>query len=340
MADAPRKSLLAAAKDKIKQAAKNIAAQLDFFARFQAPEIEAPIDFPIDVGRDTIWATEQQMAALFGVDQKEVKAELRRLFDTGELNDDQSTHAVFDSKDKNGRIIPQVDHYSLDVIFPIGYRINGKRARTFMRWANSVLKGYIEEGYALNGARLSRDPKALQSLVDEVRAIRASEKLMYDKVRETLALCAADYDPSSETVRQFFADVQNRFHFAVTENTAAQIILSRADGTKPNMGMIAIGNQAPTLALAKVAKNYMTTEELRQMELLGEQWLLFAESMALRRKQVSMERLIRKLDEILDVLEYRVFPGYKGLPGSRDAANEHARIQLGIYKETQKRALR
>jgi hypothetical protein len=333
-------------RDRIKSAVSVVkkavieAAQFDFFARFQAADVsEKSIDFSIDMGRDTVWATQNQMAELFGVDQSVVSKHIANIFDQDELPDDDSTHAKFALVQKEGarEVSRQISHYNLDVILTVGYRVSGSRAAEFRKWANSVLKGYIEDGYALNGARLKSDPAALQKLAAEVRAIRTSEKQLYEQVRETFKVCSIDYDGQSEEARQFFAQSQDRFHYAVSEHTAAQIILERADGKKPNMGMIALGNEAPTLANAKVAKNYMTGDELRAMELLGEQWLLYAESMALRQKAVSMDRLVTKLDELVNVMEYSVFPGYKGLKGKRPAADDHARRELELFRKEQKR---
>lgn len=343
MSDVPKKGKLSAFRERLSSVVKAVkeAAQLDFFARFKSSEQEDAIDFPIDVGRDTVWATQAQMASLFGIDQSVVSRHIKSIFENNELQDNEATHAKFASvQNEGGREVSRmVSHYSLDVIFTVGYRVNGARAAQFRQWANGVLKGYVQEGYALNGARLQSDPIALQNLASEVRAIRTSEKQMYEQVRETFKACSIDYDPKSDAARRFFAHSQDRFHYAVSEHTAIQIILDRADHAKPNMGMVAIGNERPTLELACVAKNYMEPDELRSMELLGEQWLLYAESMALRQKAVSMERLIAKLDQLIEVMEYSVFPGYQGIGANREKANEHAKLQLEKYRAGQKRVL-
>jgi len=333
------RSRLLGAAEKVVKVIKD-SAQLDFFARFKSGDKEnETIDFPIDMGRDTVWATQEQMADLFGVDQSVVSRHIKNIFENKELDLDDSTHAKFALvRFEGGREVSQaISHYNLDVILTVGYRVSGSRASEFRKWANGVLKGYIEDGYALNGSRLQSDPAALQKLAAEVRALRTSEKQIYEQVREAFKLCALDYDSKSDEARKFYAHTQDRFHYAVSEHTAAQIILERADHTKSNMGMIALGNEEPTYQAAKVAKNYMTSEELRAMELLGEQWLLYAESMALREKAVSMERLTKKLDALVEVMEYSTFPGYKEIKGTRTDADAHAKKEFDAYKSKQKK---
>ena len=310
-------------------------AQLDFFARFKSEGPGQEIDFPIDVGRETVWATQKQMADLFGVTHPVIATHIKNVFESNELERDEATHSKFVLVQTEGgrQVSREVSHYSLDVILTVGYRVSGSKAAEFRKWANGVLRGYIEQGYALNGARLQSDPAALDALAQEVRAIRTSERNLYQKVKDTFAACAIDYDPSSNEARKFFAYSQDAFHYAVSEHTAAQIVLERADSMKPNMGMVALGNRSPTFADAKVAKNYMTTAELRSLELLGESWLLYAEGMAMRKLKVSMARLLAKINELIKVNEYTTFSGYDKIDSSRPMADNHAKDQLDLYKQ-------
>ncbi len=323
----------AAVVAKVRDAARE-AAQLDFFARFKEPDSNREIDLPVDVGHDTMWATQAKMAELFGVDQSVIARHIRKTFDENELEETEATHAKFASVQNEGgrEVTRQVSHYNLDVILAVGYRVSSKKATAFRQWATRVLKGYIEEGYALNGARLHSDPIALQRLAEQVRAIRTSEKSLYQGVRDTFAACAIDYDSNSQEASSFFAYSQDAFHYAVSEHTAAQIVLARADANKPNMGMVALGNKPPTLADAKVAKNYMSREDLRSLELLGEAWLIYAESITHRGIQVSMARLLAKVNELIIANEYKAFPGYGRVRSSRPAANAHAERQFRAYK--------
>lgn len=315
-------------------AAIKVATQLDFFARFKPSEGTAPeILFPIDMAGDTVWATQAQIAALFERDSDTVGHHISNIYSEGEL-ERPATTARFPVVRQEGerQVSREIEHFSLDLILAVGYRVSGKKATEFRKWANSVLKGYIQDGYALNGRRLDADPAALLRLAQDVRAIRTSEKNLYEQVRETFKACSIDYDKDSEEARRFFAQSQDMFHYAASEGTAAQIILSRADASKPNMGMVALGNRPPTLADAKVAKNYLTEKELASMRILGEQWLLYAESMAIRQKSVSMQRLLDKIQELVSVHEYSIFPGYMSIGARRAQADAHAQRQYEIYK--------
>lgn len=306
------------------------AAHLDLIAKYQSEGKGDAIDFPIDLGQDTVWATQQQIADLFEKDRSVISKRIKAIFADGELEED-SVCAKFAQTGPDGKTY-QVTHYNLDVILAVGYKESGKKAAAFRTWATGVLTSYLRDGYALNGKKLDRDPAALRRLAQEVRAIRTSEKHLYEQVRETFKACALDYDGASDEARQFFATCQDKFHWAVAEQTSAQIVLERADHRKPAMGMTTIGNKSPTLAEAKIGKNYLEGEELRSMEILGEQWLLYAEGMAQRGKAVSMSRLLKKLDEIILLNEYAAFPGYQAIGPLRKAADEHAKAQLELFR--------
>jgi len=331
MTDEKKPGIVAGIKsalDKVRKAGRTV---IDAFARFKADE-GTEIDFSVDFGGDTIWATQDQIASVFQKDKSGIAKHIKAIFDEGELNEDQVMEK-FATTGPDGKTY-QVAHYNLDMILSVGYRTNGPRATAFRKWANTVLKGYIEEGYALNGKRLDSDPAALLKLAQTVRSIRTSEKNLYAQVRETFKECAIDYDGSSSLARTFFAKSQDVFHYAASEKTAIEIIMTRADASKPNMGMTTLGNKMPTMAEVTVAKNYCTEAELRKMELIGEAWLLYAEGMAMQNKQVSMQRLLDKLTDLVETHEFPVFPGYKrGGPG-REEANEHAKAQLQLFKKT------
>lgn len=304
--------------------------QFDALAHFKSDAVE--IDFPIDFGGDTVWATQDQIATLFERDKSVIGKHIRTIFDQGELNED-SVMAKIATTASDGKSY-QVAHYNLDVILAVGYRVSSPKAAQFRKWASTVLRGYIEEGYALNGKKLNSDPAALFRLAQEVRAIRTSEKNLYSQVREAFAECAIDYDKDEPVARTFFATAQDIFHYAASEKTAVQIIMSRADATKPNMGLVALGNRRPAATDVTVAKNYCSPEELRKMELIGEGWLLYAEGMAMQGKQVSMERLLNKLSELIKLNEFPVFPGYqRGVP-SREQANAFAKRQLDLFRSS------
>ncbi|PZU22468.1 MAG: hypothetical protein DI589_11285 [Shinella sp.] len=317
-------------KKVISKVTSAVKSTFDAFASFNSDGGE--IAFPIDFEHDTVWATYDQMAALFGTQVPAIVKHVSNIYEEGELERSATTSKMEVVRNEGGRQVKRMmDHFNLDVILAVGYRVSGKKATEFRKWASTILKGYIEKGYALNGNKLNSDPAALLRLAQEVRAIRTSEKNLYTQVRETFAQCAIDYDKDDPAARRFFADSQNVFHYAASEKTAAEIIVSRADASRPNMGMLGLGNRTPVAADVTVAKNYCSDVELRKMELIGESWLLYAEGMAMQGKQVSMERLLNKLSELVETHEFPVFPGYQN--GVRKAvADAHAKTQYELFK--------
>ncbi|AZO29786.1 RhuM family protein [Mesorhizobium sp. M1B.F.Ca.ET.045.04.1.1] len=302
----------------------------DVFAKFKSGGRE--IDFPIDFEADTVWATYDQMATLFGTQTPAIIKHVTNIYADGEVAKEGTTSKMEVVRREGDRDVRRtLEHFNLDVILAVGYRVSGQRATEFRKWAAKILKGYIEDGYALNGKRLNSDPAALLRLAQEVRAIRTSEKNLYTQVRETFAECSIDYDKDDPAARTFFATSQDTFHFAASEQTAVQIIMSRADASKPNMGLTALGNRLPTAADITVAKNYCSPDELRKMELIGEAWLLYAEGMAMQGKQVSMQRLLTKLKDLVAQYEFPVFNGYSSGP-KREDANRHAKAQYELFK--------
>ncbi len=306
------------------------AIQFDALAKFKSGTTE--LDFPVDFGGDTVWATQDQIAALFERDKSVIAKHIKSILDEGEL-DENSVMAKIATTASDGKTY-QVLHYSLDMVLSVGYRVSSPKATEFRKWASKILKGYIQDGYALNGKKLNSDPAALLKLAQEVRAIRTSEKNLYSQVRETFAQCAIDYDKDDPSARTFFSSSQEIFHYAASNKTASEIILSRADAAKPNMGLTALGNRKPTVADITVAKNYCTPDELRKMELIGEAWLLYAEGMAMQGKQVSMARLLTKLRELVIQYEFPVFEGYKSGTPRRDTVNQFARSQLELFRSS------
>ncbi|WP_181174488.1 RhuM family protein [Mesorhizobium sp. B2-3-10] len=333
----PKKSIVQKVRDGAAKAVEIVkgAVQFDAFARFKSGNNE--IDFPIDFDADTVWATYDQMAALFGTQTPAIIKHVSNVYAEGEVSKDGTTSKMEVVRREGVRDVRRtLEHFNLDVILAVGYRVSGKRATEFRKWASTVLKGFIQDGYALNGKRLNSDPAALLKLAREVRAIRTSEKNLYTQVRETFAECSIDYDKDDPAARRFFSTSQDTFHFAAAEQTAVQIIMSRADARKPNMGLTALGNRTPTAADVTVAKNYCSPDELRKMELIGEAWLLYAEGMAIQGKQVSMLRLLEKLKELVAQYEFPVFPGYTGVGPRRPDADKFAKGQLELFRKTGK----
>lgn len=293
----------------------------------------AAIDFNVDWTEETVWATQRQMADLFGKDTNTIGEHVGNLFSTSEFDREATTRKFRVVRLEGGRQVSrEIEHFNLDVILTIGYRVNGDKAAKFRTWANSILKSYLIKGYALNDDRLRSDPSALRNLAAQVRALRSEEITIYEAVRDCFKIASSDYDKDSPKVRSFYAKLQDKFLFAITGKTASSLILDRADCNKPKMGVIAAKGQFPTLAEAKVGKNYLAKDELYVLHILCEQFLLYAESKAIRGKSMTMDELAKKLDQLLETNEYPVFAGY-GRDYLKDRAMEHAQKEWQRLKD-------
>jgi len=293
----------------------------------------AEVSLRFESDDQSIWATSQNIADLFGVDVSNARKHIRNIYSDDEL-EKTATKAKFASVQiEGGRevIRPEVAHYSLDMILSVGYRVNAKRAVKFRQWATQTLKAYIEQGYVINEKALRESPEKLNKLAAAVRALRSEEKQVYAKVRECFRICASDYDPLSKEVRSFYALLQDKFHHAVTGMTSSKLILDRANYKSQNMGMQAIKGTSPTLEEAKTGKNYLNNEELYRLHLLSEQFMLYAESTALTKRPMTMASLHGKLDALLIFNDYPVFSGYEDY--IKEEAVSHARQELGLYKK-------
>ncbi|NTS64176.1 virulence RhuM family protein [Sphingomonas sp. HHU CXW] len=290
------------------------------------------IDFNVDWSKDTVWATQKQMAELFGVQVPAISKHVSAIYDSGELDQAATVSKMERVRIEGGRSVSrETDHYNLDVILTVGYRVNGSKAADFRKWANSVLKRYIADGYALNSGRLGADPTALRKLAAEVRALRSEEISIYEAVRDCFKLASTDYDKDAPAVRSFYAKLQDKFLYAITGKTASQLILDRADAAKHNMGIMATKSERPTKAESKIAKNYLAREEVYILHILCEQFLLYAESKAIRGKSMTMNELAAKLDALLETNEYAVFPGYRDF--LKDQAMRHAEVEWDRFKK-------
>ena len=317
------------ARDAGASALRGLAEKLEApKATFEIADIK--IDFGVDVDGDTLWATQAQIAELFGVTTNTVGEHLQNAFREGELQEAAVTRkfrvTARDGKDYNTL------HYNLEAIFAVESRVKSPRAGQFRQWAFRVLKDYVVHGYALNEERLRNDPLAAESAAEKIRAFRYDEKNLYERVRACVALIASDYDASSDLVRSFFAKMQDRIHYVACGHTAHEIILTRADASKPQMGMsTSLGNGKPTLAEARVAKNYLDADELRAEYRAGDAFFIFAEQMAATGKTMTTAQILAKIDEIFRSYDMRTFPGYAG-SWKGDLVKSHTREQFDLFK--------
>lgn len=330
MSDRDLKKQLAKAR-KAREAANDITTQIEMeLVRFDSEN--AHIDFNVDWSQETVWASQRQMAELFGREINTINEHVTTLIESGEIDPEATIRKFRMVRLEGGRQVSrEIDHYNLDVILTVGYRVSSTKAVEFRKWANKILRSFLLEGYALNERRLRDDPSALHALAAKVRALRSEEKNIYAAVRACFKEVASDYNSKADAVRSFYAKVQDRFLYAATGRTASQLILDRADARKPNMGLTVIEGKRPTKAECRVGKNYLFSDELYVLHILCEQFLLFAESKALRGQPMSMADLTNKIDQLFSINEYPVFPGYTDY--LRAKAEKHAEIEWTRLKE-------
>ena len=247
---------------------------------------------------DTLWLTQMQMADLFGVQKAAISKHLKNIFESEELIEN-AVVSILETTAADGKNYP-TKYYNLDAVIAVGYRVNSKRATAFRIWATNILKDYIKKGFAMDDDRLKElgGGEYFKELLERIRDIRASEKVFYRQVLEIYAT-SIDYDPKAEVSVLFFKRVQNKIHYAVSGETAAEVIYHRADAEKDFMGLMSFSGEQPTLREAKIAKNYLDEKELRAMGQLVSGYLDFAERQAEREIPMTMEDWAKHLDAIL-----------------------------------------
>ncbi|WP_405216716.1 virulence RhuM family protein [Agrococcus sp. Ld7] len=268
----------------------------------------------------TVWLTQAQLADLYGTSVPNIAQIIRRLLADGEV-----TEATINSelmvRDEGGRQVRrEVTVYNLEMVLAVGYRVTTPRAVQFRQWATSVLREYLVKGFALQDERL-KDPAAVDyfdELLERIRDIRSSEKRFYQKVREIFSATSVDYVGTSDTARGFFATVQNKLLFAVTGRTAGELIVERSDPAADNMGLTSWKGPAVRKGDVAISKNYLTPDELSELNLLTTRFLDFAEDRARRRQQITMAEWIAQTDRFLTFDERSILSG-PGTVSARDA---------------------
>ena len=266
---------------------------------------------------ETFWMTQKDMAKLFDVNIPAISKHLKNIFESGEL-DLLAVISKMETTAEDGKIY-QTNFYNLDAIIAVGYRVNSKKATQFRIWATGVLREYIIKGFALddvmlkNGRSFGQD--YFKELLRRVRSIRASERRIYQQVTDIFAACAIDYDAQSPITREFFGTIQNKFHYAITGQTAAEIIHSHADAKKDHMGLTT-WESGPEGRIYKkdviVAKNYLSVEEIEQLERMVSSFFDYIERIIERRETFTMKAFIESVDKFLDFNEYQILTN-KGL---------------------------
>lgn len=278
---------------------------------------------------ETVWLSIDQMAILFQRDKSTISRHIKNVFDEGELIRD-SVVAKFATTASDGKTY-QVEYYNLDVIISVGYRVKSKRGVQFRIWATNLIKEYMKKGFVLDDDRLKElgGGGYFKELLERIRDIRASEKVFYRQVLEIYAT-SIDYDPTADISIQFFKKVQNKIHYAIHGETAAETIYHRADAEKEFMGLTTFSGNQPTLKEAKIAKNYLDEKELRAMGQLVSGYLDFAERQAERQQTMTMEDWAKHLDNILSVTGEQLLTGNGTV--SHKQAMEKAEEEYKKYK--------
>ena len=280
---------------------------------------------------ETFWMTQKDMAKLFDVNIPAISKHLKNIFESGEL-DLLAVISKMETTAEDGKIY-QTNFYNLDAIIAVGYRVNSKKATQFRIWATGVLREYIIKGFALddvmlkNGRSFGQD--YFKDLLRRVRSIRASERRIYQQVTDIFAACTIDYDAQSPITREFFGTIQNKFHYAITGQTAAEVIHSHADATKDHMGLTT-WESGPEGRIYKkdviVAKNYLSVDEIEQLERMVSSFFDYIERIIERRETFTMKAFIESVDKFLDFNEYQILTN-KGLismtQAQKKAVNEY-----------------
>ncbi len=311
------------------------------FIIYSTPEEDIRINAAVK--DETIWLTQKGMAELFGVQTPAIAKHLQNIFDDKELHRD-STVSKMEIVQLEGKrqITRQVDFYNLDAIISVGYRVNSRRATQFRIWATKVLKEYMIKGFALDDERLKQGKTLFgkdyfRELLEKVRSIRASERRIWQQITDIFAECSIDYDKDSEITHDFYAMVQNKFHFAIAGQTAAEIIMFSADSSKEHMGLTTWKN-APDGRILKsdvtIAKNYLQEKEIRRLERAVAGYFDYIEDLIERENTFTMEEFAASVNEFLAFRKYQILQD-KGKV-QKTIADEHARSEYDKFNRTQK----
>ena len=306
--------------------------------------LEGTIRVEVLYESETFWLNQKKIAELFGVDLRTVSYHLREIYASGELSQEATLQKIWRvQKEGNREVSREIEFYNLDVIISVGYRINSVQATQFRIWATRTLKEFVIKGFVLDDERLKLKKRFgkdyFDELIERIREIRASERRFYLKITDIYEQCSIDYDKDAEISETFFKTVQNKLHWAVTGQTAAEIIAQRADAAKPSMGLTTWKN-APKGKILKsdvgVAKNYLIEREIKDLERIVSMYLDYAENQASRQIPMRMADWVDRLDAFLKFNEYDVLTNAGNV--SAEVANRLAEEQYTAFRTRQDKA--
>ena len=317
--------------------------QITEFLLYTAPN--GSIKVEVLLSNETIWLTQKRMAELFSVGVPAISKHLKNIFESGELVE-EVVISILETTTEHGAVAgltqtQRIKYYNLDAVISVGYRVNSAQATQFRIWATQLIKEYILKGFAMDDERLKNGrffgQDYFRELLERVRSIRASERRIYQQITDIFAECSIDYDPKSETTRLFYAHVQDKFHFAITGQTAAEIISRQADASKPLMGLSTYKN-APAGRVLKsdtlVAKNYLSESDIKKLERAMAAFFDYIERIIEQRTSFTMAGFAESVDKFLAFNEYRVLEGYGSI--SREHAEQKALAEYEKFNKQQR----
>ena len=314
------------------------------FLLYSLPDEEGKVQ--VVIKDETLWCTQKAMAQLFGVGVPAISKHLKNIFEEGELSKNvvvskmeiTTQHGAMEGKTQS----KEVEFYSLDAIIAVGYRVSSLKATRFRQWATKILHEYIKKGFVMDDERLKQGTAVFgkdyfRELLERVRSIRASERRIWQQITDIYAECSTDYDKNSTTTRDFYAMIQNRFHYAITGQTAAEIVYTKADHTKEHMGLTTWKN-APDGRILKsdvsIVKNYLQEKEIRQLERAVTGFFDYIEDLIERENTFNMEQFSASVNEFLAFRRYQILPD-KGKISAAEA-KQKAENEYDIFNRTQR----
>ena len=314
------------------------------FLLYTMPEADGKVQ--VVIKEETLWCTQKAMAQLFGVGVPAISKHLKNIFEEGELSREvvvskmeiTTQHGAIEDKMQTH----SVDFYHLDAIIAVGYRVSSLKATRFRQWATKILNEYIRKGFAMDDERLKQGTAVFgkdyfRELLERVRSIRTSERRIWQQITDIYAECSTDYDKNSPTTKDFYAMIQNRFHYAITGQTAAEIIYTKADHTKKNMGLTT-WKHAPDGRVLKsdvsIAKNYLQEKEIHQLERAVSSYFDYIENQIERHNVFNMEQFAASVNKFLTFNDYKILPDKGKI--SAEQAKKKAEEEYDIFNKTQR----
>jgi hypothetical protein len=321
----------------------NIQDELTEFLLYTAPSGDVKVE--VLLNNETLWLNQERMAQLFSVQRPAISKHLRNIFDSGELAE-EVVCSILEQTTQHGAVAGKsqtntVKYYNLDAVISVGYRVNSTQATQFRIWATALIKEYIIKGFTMDDERLKNGQyfgkDYFKELLERVRSIRTSERRIYQQITDIFAECSVDYDPKSAITHQFYAHVQDKFHFAITGQTSSELIYSKADSDKPLMGMSTYKN-APAGRVLKsdtvIGKNYLSEKEIKQLERAVSAFFDYIEGIIERRNHFDMQGFSESVNKFLSFNEYQVLEGYGKV--KRKNAEQKAFAEYDQFNKLQK----